>query len=212
MKESLPEKLNGSRVSRETAERLQHFSMLFQKWAKAINLIAQSTLGELWTRHISDSAQIYQLSAGPKRWLDLGSGGGFPGIITAIYLAEINDGWVHLVESNNKKAAFLRIALAETGARGSVHPVRIEDSRNIISTCDAISARALADLDLLLDYAAPWMLNNVNVSAFFHKGRDYQQEINKAVGRWQFDLVKHKSVIEPDSVILEITRLSRKTQ
>ena len=76
---------------------------------------------------------------------DLGSGGGFPGIITAIYLSEFADGWVHLVESNNKKAAFLRVALAETGARGSVHPIRIEDAGKVIPHADAISARALAD-------------------------------------------------------------------
>ena len=71
--------LNGLRVSRETSERLEHFASLFQKWAKSINLVAPSTLSDLWQRHIADSAQIYQLSPGPKRWVDLGSGGGFPG-------------------------------------------------------------------------------------------------------------------------------------
>jgi len=204
--------LNGVRVSRETSERLEHFAALFQKWAKSINLVAPSTLSDLWRRHIADSAQIFQLFPGPKRWVDLGSGGGFPGIITAIFLAELGSGWVHLVESNNKKAAFLRVALNETGARGSVHPIRIEESVSVVPECDAISARALADLPLLLDYCAPWMTAANKPRAFFHKGRDYQQEVDKAVGRFQFDLVKHRSVVEPDSVVLEIANLSRKIQ
>ncbi|KQS87517.1 MULTISPECIES: 16S rRNA (guanine(527)-N(7))-methyltransferase RsmG [unclassified Rhizobium] len=204
--------LNGLRVSRETSERLEHFATLFQKWAKSINLVAPSTFTDIWKRHIADSAQIYQLFPGPKRWIDLGSGGGFPGVITAIFLAELSEGWVHLVESNNKKAAFLRVALHETGARGSVHPIRIESAHAVIPSCDAISARALADLPLLLEYCASWMTAPGKPPAFFHKGRDYQQEIDKAVGRFQFDLVKHTSVIEPDSVVLEIANLSRKTQ
>jgi 16S rRNA (guanine527-N7)-methyltransferase len=209
---SPPRELNGLRVSRETSERLEHFASLFLKWAKSINLVAPSTLGNLWQRHIADSAQIFQLSPGSKRWVDLGSGGGFPGIITAIFLAELDDGWVHLVESNSKKAAFLRIALAETGARGSVHPIRIEDAATVIPQCDAISARALADLSQLLVYCAPWMTGDTQAKAFFHKGRDYQQEIDNAVSRFQFDLVKHASVVEPDSVVLEIANLSRKIQ
>lgn len=104
-------KLNGLRVSRETQERLQHFAALFQKWAKAINLVAPSTLDDLWHRHIADSSQIFQIHPQPATWVDLGSGGGFPGVITAIFLAELQGGWVHLVESNHKKAAFLRTAL-----------------------------------------------------------------------------------------------------
>jgi 16S rRNA (guanine527-N7)-methyltransferase len=201
--------LNGLRVSRETQERLQHFADLFTKWAKAINLVAPSTMGDMWSRHISDSAQIFQISPRPQTWVDLGSGGGFPGIITAIFLAEQQGGWVHMVESNNKKAAFLRTALRETGARGEVHAIRIEDAAAVIPACDAISARALADLDKLIEYAAPWMVGKENTCAFFHKGRDYQREIQKARGRWVFDLLEHNSAVEQDSVILEISKLQR---
>ena len=82
--------LNGLRVSRETQERLQHFAELFTKWAKAINLVAPSTMSDMWSRHIADSAQIFQISPRPQTWIDLGSGGGFPGVITAIFLAECN--------------------------------------------------------------------------------------------------------------------------
>ena len=202
--------LNGVRVSRETQGRLQHFAELFQKWAKTINLVAPSTIDDLWRRHIADSAQIFQLHPKPARWVDLGSGGGFPGIITAILLAEQKGGHVDLVESNQKKAAFLRVCLRECEARGAVHAVRIEEASKIIPDCDVISARALAELDLLLDYAAPWVERNENLSLLLHKGRDYEREVQKARGRWEFDLVKHNSVVESDSVILELTRPRRR--
>ncbi|NTF50423.1 16S rRNA (guanine(527)-N(7))-methyltransferase RsmG [Agrobacterium rhizogenes] len=202
--------LNGVRVSRETQGRLQHFAELFQKWAKTINLVAPSTVDDLWRRHIADSAQIFQLHPKPARWVDLGSGGGFPGIITAILLAEQKDGHVDLVESNQKKAAFLRVCLRECEARGAVHAVRIEEAPKIIADCDVISARALAELDMLLDYAAPWVERNENLRLLLHKGRDYEREVHKARGRWEFDLVKHNSVVESDSVILELTRPRRR--
>lgn len=202
--------LNGLRVSRETQEKLEHFAALFQKWAKSINLVAPSTLDGLWSRHIADSARVFQLLPGPRTWVDLGSGGGFPGIITAILLTETDGGWVHLVESNHKKAAFLRVALSETGARGSVHAVRIEDAPKEIPDCDAVSARALAELDKLFDYAAPWMCRAQKARAVFHKGRDYRAEVEKARGRWDFDLVIHESKVEADSVLLEISGLTPK--
>jgi 16S rRNA (guanine(527)-N(7))-methyltransferase GidB len=202
--------LNGRRVSRETHDRLEHFAALFQKWAKSINLVAPSTLEEVWSRHIADSAQLFQLHPQPATWLDLGSGGGFPGVITAILLAETGSGWVHLVESNRKKCAFLRVALMDCGARGSVHPLRIEEAHNEIAACDLISARALADLDLLLHYASRWMVDSAT-RALLHKGRDYQREVDKARGDWDFDLLRHPSAVEQNSVILEISGLRPKS-
>ncbi|WP_431320878.1 16S rRNA (guanine(527)-N(7))-methyltransferase RsmG [Rhizobium sp. YTU87027] len=201
--------LNGRRVSRETQERLEHFEALFQKWARSINLSAPSTLDDAWNRHIADSAQIFQLQSTPLRWIDLGSGGGFPGIVTAIMLAELGGGWVHLVESNHKKAAFLRTALRETGGRGSVHPVRIEDAPLIVEDCDFVSARALADLEKLFGYIEPWSKRNAKLRAYLHKGRDYRSELKKAHGGWGFDLLEHKSAVDRDSVILEIFNLQR---
>ena len=202
--------LNGLRVSRETSERLTLFSTLFQKWAGTINLVAPSTLGDLWMRHIADSAQIFQLCPQPIHWLDLGSGGGFPGIITAIFLTELGGGHVDLIESNQKKAAFLRACLRECGGRGSVHCIRVEEAQKVLPDCDAISARALGDLELLLGYAAPWAERNDNLRLFLHKGRDYKREIAAAHGGWDFDLVEHESVIQADSVILEIAHPRRR--
>lgn len=209
---SLPRALSGLNVSRETVDKLEVFVALFRKWAKAINLVAPSTLSEVWERHIADSAQIYALGPGPRTWVDLGSGGGFPGIVTGILLSELGEGWVHLVESNNKKAAFLRTAILETGARASVHAIRIEDAPSIIPHCEAISARALAELDVLMDFGLPWAQRNPDLRFFLHKGRDYQREVDKALGRWRFDLVKHASIVEPDSVVLELSKLSRQPQ
>lgn len=202
--------LIGLRVSRETKEKLELFANLFLKWNRSINLVAPSTAGDLWRRHIADSAQLYALHQDPCTWVDLGSGGGFPGIVTALFLAERSDGWVHLVESNNKKAAFLRSAILETGARASVHPIRIEDAPNEIPNCTAISARALADLTELCRYAYPWVLRSPGTRLFLHKGRDYAREVTAAHGGWDFDLVKHESQIEQGSVILEISNLTPK--
>ncbi|MEX3010822.1 16S rRNA (guanine(527)-N(7))-methyltransferase RsmG [Hoeflea sp. TYP-13] len=185
--------------------RLEHFVALFEKWSKTINLAAPSTLPQIWERHVLDSAQLYGLNPGPKRWVDLGSGGGFPGVVTAILLTETGGGHVDLVESNQKKAAFLRQALAETGARGAVHAVRIEKAAEDLSGYDAVSARALTDLDGLLTYSMPWLKDGA--TAFFHKGRDYRREIANARSRWSFDLVEHTSVVDADSVILQIDRV-----
>jgi len=202
-------KINGQNVSRETQDRLERFADHFDKWARSINLVAPSTRQNLWDRHIADSAQLFQMAPEPKNWIDIGSGGGFPGVITAIFLAETNSGWVHLVESNNKKASFLRSAIREAGARASVHAIRAEAAPEVIAQADAMSARALASLDLLLGFAEPWFAKDSNFRAYFHKGRDYQREIDEARGQWQFDLVKHASKVEQGAVMLEIAHLAR---
>lgn len=199
-------------VSRETLDKLDHFAALFDKWAQTINLVAPSTKEQLWRRHIADSAQLWNILPEPKQWIDLGSGGGFPGIVMAILLSQFRDGWVHLVESNQKKASFLRIALAETGARGSVHTIRIEEAPGKLEKCDVISARALADLDRLCEYSHPWMVRSSSCRALLHKGRDYVAEIAKARGRWDFDLVVHQSAIEADSVVLDVSHIAQKAQ
>ena len=197
-------------VSRETWERLQLYADLVRKWQKTINLVSPSTVDNLWSRHILDSLQIYRYNQQPKTWLDMGSGAGFPGIVTGICLAENEKGWVHLVESNQKKAAFLRNCIIKTGARASVHPVRVSNAIKDIASVDAISARALASLSDLLEMSAPWFAKNEKCCAWFHKGRDYASELDIARSRWTFDLVKYDSQIEDDSVILSISHLRQK--
>lgn len=197
-------------VSRETWDRLGLYADLVRKWQVSINLISPNTLPELWPRHVLDSLQLYWLKPQTMRWLDMGSGAGFPGLVTAICLAEHQHGWVHLVESNNKKAAFLRQVILETGARASVHPIRIEDARHKIEKIDAISARALASLSDLLDYAAPYAEDNPSVQMWFHKGLDYLGEVGSARDLWCYDLVEHQSLAQDGSAILEISNLSKR--
>ena len=197
-----------STVSRETVEKLELFVRLFEKWNRSINLAAGSTVADIWRRHVADSIQLWSIDPTPKKWLDLGSGGGFPGAIMAIAQSQHSTGWVHLVESNQKKASFLRLALAETDCtRATVHACRIEDTQLDSERIDAVSARALAELPLLLTLSAPWLAGRPETSAWFHKGRDYRREIASARSRWHFDLLEHSSKINAESVILQITNV-----
>src|SRR5438309_9777418 len=128
-------------VSRETEARLNRYVSLLVEWQAKTNLVAPSTLPHLWTRHISDSLQLLDLVPSAKIWVDLGSGGGFPGVVLACALAEVSGALVHLIERNAKKAAFLREALRITGASGTVHLSDIEDSVDRISApVDCVTA------------------------------------------------------------------------
>jgi 16S rRNA (guanine527-N7)-methyltransferase len=194
-------------VSRETTERLEAFEGLFRKWSAAINLASPATLADLWERHILDSAQLYSLAPSAQKWLDLGSGGGFPGVVLAILLKERAGASIDLVESNGKKAAFLRTAIAEASAPGRVHARRIESLWGEIQTPDVITARALAPLPDLLSLAEPWL--EAGATALFQKGRDYRREIDDSRAAWDYDLIEHPSAIEVGSVILQISNVRR---
>ncbi|MGN6307544.1 MAG: 16S rRNA (guanine(527)-N(7))-methyltransferase RsmG [Mesorhizobium sp.] len=193
-------------VSRETFGRLVEFEALFRKWNQRINLAARSTEPDLWSRHILDSAQLASLRPHAQRWLDLGSGGGFPGLIIALIEKE-RGGFVELVESNRKKAGFLQAAISHFALPGRVVPLRIEDAPAAVIQPQVVTARALASLDVLLDLASPWL--SAGATALFHKGRDYRREIEESVHRWSFDLLQHPSLIDPEGVILEISNLRR---
>src|ERR1700755_2920723 len=131
-------------VSHDTEQRLDRYVELLQAWQAKTNLIAPSTLPNLWTRHISDSLQLLELAPSAKRWVDFGSGGGFPGVVLACALAEVPGANVQLVERNAKKAAFLREAIRVTSAAGTVHLAGIGDIVDRIgSRVDCVTARAL---------------------------------------------------------------------
>ena len=196
-------------VSRETVDRLIAFEELFRKWSKAINLASPSTLNELWTRHILDSVQLFPLASDAKNWLDIGSGGGFPGIVTACFLADQPGSAIDLIESAGKKAAFLRTAAGHLNVPARIHSARIEAMWQKIETPQVVTARALASLNDLFGLAEPWLTNGAK--ALFQKGRDYQREIDESRVGWSFDLVQHQSAIDQASVILEISNLRRKT-
>jgi len=194
-------------VSRETMDNLTAFEALFRKWSKAINLASPSTLDQLWDRHILDSAQLFDLAPSAKSWLDLGSGGGFPGVVLGILLKERPGARIDLVESNGKKAAFLRTAIGQFDAPASVHANRIDDVWEKIPTPEIVTARALASLAELFRLAEPWL--TAGATALFQKGRDYRREITETRDDWTFDLIEHQSAVDKDSVILQISNLRR---
>lgn len=194
-------------VSRETFDRLVAFESVFQRWAKRINLAAPSTLGALWERHILDSAQLLRLAPQACHWVDVGSGGGFPGAVMAILLGERADCTVQLVESNRKKAAFLVAALNEVGIAPRVHARRIEECYALVGSPEIVTARALAPLSLLLDLTEPWLRNGAR--GLFHKGRDYRREVAESINVWRFDLVEHADKVDAAAVILDVSNPSR---
>ncbi|MDG4884432.1 16S rRNA (guanine(527)-N(7))-methyltransferase RsmG [Mesorhizobium sp. WSM4884] len=196
-------------VSRETFERLQAFEQLFLKWNRSINLAAPSTLDDVWRRHILDSAQLARIAPAATRWVDLGSGGGFPGLVLGFLLGERPGASIDLVESNRKKASFLQSVIGQFGLPARVLARRINDSYAFVSEPEIVTARALAALPDLLDLAAPWLSKGAR--ALFHKGRDYRAEVEESTHRWAFDLVEHPSMTDPHGIILEITDLRSAT-
>ena len=167
-------------VSRETLERLQIYADLLIKWQKTINLVSPATLPHLWVRHIADSAQVLDCAPEARVWLDIGSGGGFPGLVTAIRLADRPDAKVHLVESDQRKCAFLREVARATGAPAEVHVGRIETILPGLNIeVNAVSARALAPLAQLVDYTKK-LLEKGAIGVFL-KGRDVDKELTSIV-------------------------------
>ncbi len=192
-------------VSRETFDRLVAFEEMFQKWNRSINLVAPSTLGQVWERHILDSAQLARIEPQATRWVDLGSGGGFPGLVMAFLLAERDGASIDLVESNRKKASFLQSVVGQFNLPARVVARRIDDSHALVAAPQIVTARALASLSTLLDLSAPWLTTGTR--GLFHKGRDYRAEVEESAHRWSFDLLEHPSMTDPHGVILELSGL-----
>lgn len=192
-------------VSRETRQRLEDYATLYEKWSPRINLTAPSTQKDFWRRHVGDSAQLLEMAPDSRHWIDLGSGGGFPGMVIAILLQDVPAARVELVESNRKKTAFLQAVKARCAPSAIIHPARIADVVGRIAPPEIVTARALAALPKLLDMTAPWLQGATR--ALFHKGRGYAAEIEESRAKWRFDLVIHESRIDADSVVLDITNL-----
>jgi 16S rRNA (guanine527-N7)-methyltransferase len=191
-------------VSRETLDRLETYADLLQQWNQRVNLVGRSTLPDLWTRHMLDSAQLVPLlppaPAGRTRVIvDLGSGAGFPGLVLAIMGA----GHVHLIESIQKKAAFLHAAVRHTGAPATVHACRIADAPAM--RADVVTARALAPLVDLLPKAAQFC--GSDSIALVHKGRSADRELTDARKAWNIRVTEHPSRTGPGGRILAIAGL-----
>lgn len=173
-------------IPSEVMDRLDRFVAALLQWQATTNLVAPSTLPELWTRHVADSLQLLPLAPNAKHWVDLGSGGGFPGLVLACALADSPGSVVHLVESNLKKAAFLREAARLTGVPAKVHAVRIEDFVDgFAEPVEIVTARALSPLDNLLESAYPLLTKGAE--ALFLKGQDIEVELTRASKCWSID-------------------------
>jgi 16S rRNA (guanine527-N7)-methyltransferase len=196
-------------VSRETQARLDRYIALLLEWQAKTNLVAPSTLPNLWTRHVSDSLQLLSLAPSAKVWMDLGSGGGFPGVVLACALAEAPGATVHLVERIAKKAAFLREAIRVTGASGTVHLADIGDTvERFAGTVDCVTARAVAPLHQLIGFAEP--LVKRGAKALFLKGQDVEAELTEATRYWKIEPNLHSSRTGGQGWIVELDRIERR--
>lgn len=194
-------------VSRETIHRLERYAELLAEWQSWTNLVAKSTLPDLWTRHFADSAQLTLLAPNARLWLDLGSGAGFPGLVVAILKAADPGFKMHLVESNQRKCRFLDEVAAATDAPVEIHPIRIENFRrsSLSEAPHIICARALAPLPKLLGLAEP--LFGEATRGLFLKGRAAAREIEEARRAWQFEGKTHPSLTSKESSIVDVTGL-----
>lgn len=191
-------------VSRETQEALRTYVTHVIRWNATMNLIGKATERDLWERHVLDCAQLVAIMPHARRWLDVGSGAGFPGIVIAILLRGVPGAHVQLVESNRKKAGFLQAMVGALDLPATVEPVRIETLTYAVT--DVVTARALAPLTDLLRWFAPWMAHGA--TALLQKGRGYSVEVAESHDDWQYDLIEHASAVDSQSRILEISNLA----
>ncbi len=198
-------------VSRETLDRLRRYGALLEKWQRKINLVGAGTLCDLWRRHMLDSAQlmapIRALGKEKPVILDIGSGAGFPGMVLAI----LGAGEVHLVESDQRKCAFLREVARETETALTIHGSRAEylDPSMISGSVDVITARALAPLARSLDYAEPFL--GAETVCLFLKGRKVREELTKAEKKWTMQVENITSLSSPSGTVLRLDHLIRRS-
>ena len=199
--------LGGRNVSRETLVRLQHYCDLIVRWNKTINLVSKSSLDDLWNRHIVDSVQFYcSDNPAPRCWLHLGSGGGLPGIVIGCLLAEASPTTKMIfIESDSRKCAFLRTAIRELKLNAAVVNERIETAPS--QGADVITARALADLPMLLQLADRHLAKDGQ--CIFGKGKTWRDEVDLAEKEWKFKFDVIKSITSSDAAILKIREIER---
>jgi 16S rRNA (guanine527-N7)-methyltransferase len=202
--------LAGQIVSRETMQALREFEALVRHWTPAINLISKSSVPVIWDRHIVDSAQLFSFCPeGAEEWLDIGSGGGFPGLVIAVLAKEAKPKLkITLVESDGRKSTFLREATRALGLKVDVITERVESLPSL--QADVLSARALAPLKDLLPFAIQHLAPGG--VALFPKGARHSDEVAAAKRSWKFDLESRPSLSDPDAAILIIRNIERAKQ
>lgn len=193
-------------VSRETQHKLEVYVEMLGKWNTSINIVAKSTLNNVWQRHIVDSLQIADLAEKADHWIDLGSGGGLPGLIIAAKKAESSPNThITMVESDQRKCAFIAAAADAMNLDVTIQCRRIEESTT--RTYDVISARALASLPNLLELALPY--RHYKTICIFPKGAKAEPEMNTALKTWNVNYDAVQSVTDPSSTIFRIQEYSR---
>lgn len=196
-------------ASRETAERLDVYVALLLKWQGRINLISRRTIGDIWSRHILDSGQIWLVKPRLGYWCDMGSGAGLPGLVVAILGAEeVALREVLLVESNAKKCAFLREAIRATGVRARVMGERIEQAADAGMPCDVVTSRALASLQELFRLSSKLFMNGAH--GLFLKGQEAAAELTESRKSWNVQATLLQSISDPTGRIVHVTALSRR--
>ncbi len=189
-------------ISDAVRDRLAAYAALLAKWQARINLVGPDTLPDVWCRHLLDSAQLFPLlPPGCRRVVDLGSGAGFPGLVLAVMGAPD----VHLVESDTRKAAFLREAARVSATRVTIHTGRIE--RLAPLAADVVTARALAPLAKLLELAVPHLAPGG--CCLFLKGRGADDELTAARKEWMITADRIPSITDPSGIILELGEIRR---
>jgi 16S rRNA (guanine527-N7)-methyltransferase len=188
-------------LSQTEQQRLTIYQGLLLRWQSMLNLVSASTLPHVWTRHFADSAQLRDLAPNAFRWADLGSGGGFPGLVIAILLADEDGAEVHLIERDKRKAAFLQTVSRETGAPAVVHAAPIERVIPTLGGTEVITSRAVAPLAELIDWSRPVL--QAGATGLFLKGRTAEQEI-AAVGDPSLDLSTLPSRTDPSGRIISV--------
>ena len=192
-------------VSRETEAKLRHLVRLVEKWTAHINLVSGQSLGDIWDRHVLDSAQIFEfIPANARHLTDFGSGGGFPGLVIAIIAEQrMPDLKVTLVESDLRKATFLRTAARELSLVLDIRTSRIEATE--VLGANVVTARALGPLPQLLGFASRHL--SLSGTALFMKGRAVEPEIEIARRNWRFDLTMYPSKTDPEARILKVENI-----
>ncbi len=190
-------------VSPDTEARLAIYVELLGRWRKVTNLISAASFAEVWTRHVADSAQLVSLAPRARRWVDMGSGAGFPGMVIAIQLADAPGARVHCLESDRRKCAFLREVARATGAAAEIHPVLIESIEPAtLATVDADTARAFAPLPRVLEFAKVWLAQGA--VGVFPRGRSAEAQLEIAPAAPDLAIEIFASKLDPEAAILRV--------
>ncbi len=193
------------RADREFSRRLETYVNLLRHWRKVTNLISEASFAEVWSRHIADSAQLIKYAPTARRWVDVGSGAGFPGIIIALQLQSLLNSSVQLIESDRRKCAFLREVARATSAPVLIHPGRVQMlDAEALGTVDAITARAFLSLPNLIESTSAWLSHGA--TGVFPCGRSAAEQIRAIATASDYSVEVFPSRLDLGTHVVRIRR------